>query len=328
MLDINSTSLLDEDKFLIENKHVGGLIFFSRNFESYDQIKDLTDQIRSIKENIIIAIDQEGGRVQRLNKEFTEIPSMQLLSEYVKKNDDILFFKEVGWLISSELVAAGIDLNFAPVLDLDKNTSSIIGDRAFSDDHIEVINMASNFIDGMHEAGMSSTGKHFPGHGGVYEDSHIELVQDKRLLEDLFNSDIKPYIDLSSKLDAVMCAHVIFPNIDSYIPSHSHYWLNEVLRNKINYKGLIFSDDLSMQGAGNDSCSSKAIKAIDAGCEMVLVCNNRKEAINVVDTFEDKRVSLSKKISRMKKKSIVGWDDLSNSTRKIKIQNKLEKIRS
>ena len=328
MLDINGTSLLDEDKFLIENKHVGGLIFFSRNFDSFDQTKDLVDQIMNIKENIIIAVDQEGGRVQRFGKEFTEIPSMQLLSEYAKNNDDILFLKEVGWLISSELIAAGIDINLAPVLDIDKNTSSIIGDRAFSNKYFEVVDMASNFIDGMHEAGMSSTGKHFPGHGGVWEDSHIEWVNEKRSLEDLLDSDIKPYIELSSKLDAVMCAHINFPNIDDHIPSHSYFWLNDVLKKIINYNGLIFSDDLTMQGSGNDSCSKKAIKAIDASCDMVLICNNRKEAINVVNTFEDNKVSLSKKISRMKKKSIVVWEDLKASNRKINIQNKLETIRS
>ena len=131
MLDIEGTSLSDEDKSLIESKHVGGIIFFSRNFNSFDQIKDLVRQIKNIKENIIIAVDQEGGRVQRFNKDFTKIPSMQEVSEYVKNINDSLFLKELGWLISSELVAAGIDINFSPVLDIDKNTSSIIGDRAF-----------------------------------------------------------------------------------------------------------------------------------------------------------------------------------------------------
>ena len=131
MLDIEGLSLSDEDKFLLENKHVGGLIFFSRNFNCFEQIKDLIEQIKTIKENIIIAVDHEGGRVQRFNKDFTKIPPMQKVSEYAKNNKDNLFLKEVGWLISSELIAAGIDINFAPVLDLDKNTSSIIGDRAF-----------------------------------------------------------------------------------------------------------------------------------------------------------------------------------------------------
>ena len=177
MVDIEGISLSDEDKLLIENKHVGGIIFFARNFTSFDQIKDLVDQIKNIKENIIVAVDQEGGKVQRFDKDFTKIPSMQKVSEYAKNINDILFLKEIGWLISSELVAAGIDINFAPVLDIDKNTSSVIGDRAFSDKAEEVIFLASRFIDGMHEAGMKSTGKHFPGHGGIYADSHKERTR-------------------------------------------------------------------------------------------------------------------------------------------------------
>ena len=200
MVDIEGISLSDEDKLLIESKHVGGIIFFARNFTSLDQIKDLVDQIKNIKENIIIAVDQEGGKVQRFDKDFTKIPSMQKVSEYAKNINDISFLKEIGWLISSELVAAGIDINFAPVLDIDKNTSSIIGDRAFSDKADEVLFLASKFIDGMHEAGMKSTGKHFPGHGGIYADSHKEIAKDSRTLDELLQSDIKPYKELVKKL--------------------------------------------------------------------------------------------------------------------------------
>ena len=323
MLDIGGTNLSDEDKFLIANKHVGGLIFFSRNFESFESIKNLINDVRNIKENIIIAVDQEGGRVQRFDKDFTKIPSMQALLRYAKINNDNLFLKDIGWLISSELIAAGVDINFAPVLDIDENTSSIIGDRSFSNNLHEVISSASNFIDGMHEAGMKSTGKHFPGHGGIYEDSHKGLAEDRRLLEDLFDLDIKPYEELAEKLDAVMCAHILFPNIDNNISSSSNYWLREVLKSRIGYDGLIFSDDLTMHGAGNESCADKAIKSIEAGCDMVLVCNDRKGAVNVVDAFEKNDISLSQKISRMTKSSNIKWDDLSKSNRKIKIQDKL-----
>ena len=236
MLDIDGTSLSNEDKDLLMNKHVGGLIFFSRNFESFNQITNLVHEIRNIKENIIIAVDQEGGRVQRFNKEFTKIPTMQEVAKYANSNNDMSFLKEVGWLISSELIAAGIDLNFAPVLDIDDKTSSIIGDRAFANNALDVISLTSNFIDGMHEAGMKSTGKHFPGHGGIFEDSHIELAEDHRELDELMGLDIKPYIELSNKLDAIMCAHILFPNIDKYIPSYSRYWLKDILREKLNTK--------------------------------------------------------------------------------------------
>ena len=316
MLDIDGTSLSNEDKDLLMNKHVGGLIFFSRNFESFNQITNLVHEIRNIKENIIIAVDQEGGRVQRFNKEFTKIPTMHEVAKYANSNNDMSFLKEVGWLISSELIAAGIDLNFAPVLDIDDKTSSIIGDRAFANNALDVISLTSNFIDGMHEAGMKSTGKHFPGHGGIFEDSHIELAEDHRELDELMGLDIKPYIELCNKLDAIMCAHILFPNIDKYIPSYSRYWLKDILREKIKYKGLIFSDDLSMFGAGDLSFANKAIKSIEAGCDMILVCNNRCQAINVVEAFEKNDISLSKKIHQMRKTSNTDWDNLSRNNRR------------
>ncbi len=326
MLDIDGTSLSNEDKDLLMNKHVGGLIFFSRNFESFNQITNLVNEIRNIKENIIIAVDQEGGRVQRFNKEFTKMPTMQEVAIYANSNNDMSFLKEVGWLISSELIAAGIDLNFAPVLDIDDKTSSIIGDRAFANNALDVISLTSNFIDGMHEAGMKSTGKHFPGHGGIFEDSHIELVEDHRELEELMDLDIKPYIELCNKLDAIMCAHILFPNIDKYIPSYSRYWIKDILREKIKYKGLIFSDDLSMFGAGDLSFANKAVKSIEAGCDMILVCNNRYEAINVVEAFQKNDIDLSKKIHQMRKTSNIDWDDLSRNNRRSIIKEKLKTI--
>ena len=326
MLDIDGISLSNEDKDLLMNKHVGGLIFFSRNFESFNQITNLVHEIRNIKENIIIAVDQEGGRVQRFNKEFTKIPTMQEVAKYANSNNDMSFLKEVGWLISSELIAAGIDLNFAPVLDIDDKTSSIIGDRAFANNALDVISLTSNFIDGMHEAGMKSTGKHFPGHGGIFEDSHIELAEDHRELDELMGLDIKPYIELSNKLDAIMCAHILFPNIDKYIPSYSRYWLKDILREKIKYKGLIFSDDLSMFGAGDLSFANKAVKSVEAGCDMILVCNNRYEAINVIEAFEKNDIDLSKKIHQMRKTSNTDWDDLSRNNRRSVVKEKLKTI--
>ena len=326
MLDINGTFLSDEDKFLIENKHVGGLILFSRNFQSFHQIKDLITEIKNIKDNIIVAVDQEGGRVQRFNKEFSKIPSMQKISNYAKANNDDLFLKEVGWLISSELIASGVDINFAPVLDIDDGTSSVIGDRAFANNISEVIKMSSNFIDGMHEAGMSSTGKHFPGHGGIYADSHIELVKDLRLMNDLEDKDIKVYKNLAKKLDAVMCAHVLFPNINKDLPSYSSFWLKDILKENIKFDGLIFSDDLSMLGAGDESFIDKAIKSIEAGCDMILVCNNRNEAIKVINAFDENNVSLSGKIFNMTKKLKVDWDKLIKSKRREIIKEKLKQI--
>ena len=328
MLDIDGKSLLNEDKELILNKHVGGIIFFSRNFDSFEQISNLIKEIKELKENILIAVDQEGGKVQRFNNEFTEIPSMQEIAKFAKKYDDSSICKDIGWLISSELVAAGIDINFAPVLDLDESMSNIIANRAFSNNPDEVINMASEYIDGMHEAGMRSTGKHFPGHGGVIEDSHLELPIDYRNLDELINLDIRPYIELAKKLDAIMCAHIMFPKIDKKIPSFSKYWIKEFLKGQIKYDGLIFSDDLTMKGAGDDSCAEKAKKSIEAGCDMVLVCNNRKEIENIIDSFDKSDIKQNERISKMKKSLYIDWDELKNSDRRKNIKIKIEKIRS
>ena len=328
MLDIDGKSLSIEDKTLISNKHVGGLIFFSKNFESFQQISNLVKEVREIKENILIAVDQEGGRVQRFNNEFTNIPSMQEIGRFAKEHNDSSICKDIGWLTSSELIATGIDINFAPVLDIAESTSSIIGNRAFSNNPDEVISMASDYIDGMHEAGMSSTGKHFPGHGGVVEDSHKELPEDIRQLDDLMSFDMTPYIKLANKLDAIMCAHILFPNVDKDIPSFSKRWVKEILRNKINYDGLIFSDDLTMLGAGVEPCSEKARKSIQAGCDMVLVCNNRKEIEGVINVFDEIGVKPSERLSKMKKSSNIDLNELNDSDRKSNINIKLEKIRS
>lgn len=328
MLDIKGTNLSDEDKNLISNKHVGGLILFSRNFESYNQLKTLIKQIKSVKKNILISVDQEGGRVQRLDGEFTSIPSMREIANFALKNNDYKIFREIGWLISSELLSVGIDLNFAPVLDIDEKNSSIIGDRSFSKDIDEIIKCSSFFIDGMHEAGMKSVGKHFPGHGGVYEDSHLKLPIDQKKLSDLLIHEISPYIALKNKLDAVMCAHILFRNVDTVIPSFSKKWIKNILKERIGYKGIIFSDDLSMKGAGNESCVTKSIKSLDAGCDMVIICNDRDGVKDVLNHFDENNFELTNKLSAIKKANEVCWNELKENKRAISIKNKLNKIRS
>ena len=327
MIDLNGKNLSDEDKFLLSSKHIGGLVLFSRNFDSYDQLNKLVNEIYSIKENIIIAVDQEGGRVQRFEREFTKIPSMHEVSLFAKQNNDLEFIKDLAWLVSSELIATGIDINFAPVLDINRNISRIIGDRSFSNDISVVINNASAYINGMHEAGMKSTGKHFPGHGNVIEDSHIELPIDERRLNDLMSTDIKPYIELKDKLDAIMCAHILFSEVDNKIPSFSNIWINDILRNKINYKGLILSDDLSMQGSGNQSLASKVRVSFDAGCDMVIICNNRIGVKEVIYHLDEIDVEQSEKISEIKSSKKVNWNDLLNDKRALATKEKLKNFK-
>jgi len=326
MIDVAGTSISKEDKHIIANKNIGGIIFFSRNFISLEQIQNLIIEIKSVKENILFAVDQEGGRVQRFTGEFSKLPSLQEIYKYSKENNDPDFCKEIAWLTSSELIAAGIDVNFAPVVDLNEGSSMIIGDRSFSSNSDDVIKFAENYIEGMHLAGMKATAKHFPGHGGVAEDSHMVLPEDKRSLEELMLSDIKPYLKLSEKIDAVMCAHVLFSSIDINIPSYSNFWLNKFLREQLKYKGIVFSDDLSMVGAGDYECKYRAQKSIEAGCDMILICNNRKDVIETVKHFDELGIDPVKKISTMKTNNQINWDELIESEKVISIKNKLKQI--
>ena len=326
MLSIEGTSLSFYEKDLISSSQVGGVIFFSRNFISRQQIADLCDEIFSIKANILIAVDQEGGRVQRFDKEFSKLPSMQELGDYSIKNNDYEICHDVGWLMSSELLASGIDISFAPVLDVDRDTSSIIGDRAFSDNPNLVSTLAKKFIEGMNTAGMKATGKHFPGHGGIFEDSHITEPSDNRNYEDLLNRDIKPFFDLKDKLGAVMSAHIVFPKVDDKSVGFSSKWLKDILRQEIHFNGLVFSDDLSMKGSGDKSFSSKAMNSIRAGCDMVLVCNHPDGVLEVVNYFEKENISLSEKIITMKKSKFPSWNDLINNKKRLEIHEIIKKI--
>ena len=328
MIDIDGFNLSNEDKTLLSSKHIGGLILFSKNFDSYDQLYNLIKEVRSIKENIIIAVDQEGGRIQRFEKEFTKIPSMQEASLFAKENKDKGFIKDLAWLISSELIAVGIDINFAPVLDINRNLSTIIGNRSFSDDILEVINNASDYIDGMHEAGMKSSGKHFPGHGSVIEDSHLELPEDERELHELMNEDIKPYFELKDKIDLIMCAHILFSKVDNKIPCFSDTWNNNILRNKLNYKGLIFSDDLSMLGSGNKSLPNKVKMSLDAGCDMLIICNDRSGVKDVIKYLDKTGLEQTTRIFEIKSSKQITWNDLLNNNRAKVIKEKIKIMRN
>jgi beta-N-acetylhexosaminidase len=318
MISIDGMTLSNSDKDLIRNRHVGGIILFTRNFYSQSQILELCGEIKNIKNNIIIAVDQEGGRVQRFNGEYTQLPSMQVLGDYCISHNNYSFAADVGWLMSLELIASGVDISFAPVLDVDRNTSSIIGNRSFSNKPQNVVDIASHFIQGMSEAGMQATGKHFPGHGGIKEDSHIAEPIDRRSHDDLIDNDLKPFIELKDKLSAVMTAHITYPDIDNVCVSFSEIWLKNILQNKIGFNGVIFSDDLTMKGAGNTSMDEKAIKALNAGCDMVLVCNDSKGVNSVINCFEKEDIDLNSRIGMMQKTKTFNWDDLADTPRVIR----------
>jgi len=329
MLDIDSTSLTNEEITLLQNPHVGGVILFSRNIVSKDQVSSLCKQIAEVNPNILIAVDQEGGRVQRLNEVCTNLPSMKRLKFLIQNNKELdnSFAKDIGWLMASEVIASGLDISFAPVLDLDDSRSSVIGDRSIGDNPEQVIGIASAFIEGMNQAGMHATGKHFPGHGGIFADSHLTLSQDTRSLLELESHDLLPFDALKLQLGGIMTAHVSFTNIDKEIATFSEFWLQDILRDKMGFTGIIFSDDLSMKGTDYvGGIEAKVGKALESGCNMVLVCNDRPAALEVINFLEKEKISQSQKATRLKASQSISWADLENDARRIDIIDKLNII--
>jgi beta-N-acetylhexosaminidase len=242
----------------------------------------------------LIAVDQEGGRVQRFRDGFVRLPPMAALGRRYDQSPQAAVEEAVllGELMASELTELDIDLSFAPVLDLDYGTSTVIGDRSFHGDADAMIALASAFIDGMSAAGMAATGKHFPGHGHVVADSHLELPVDPRPLAEIEAADLRPFVALAQKLDGIMPAHVIYSAVENQTAGFSRYWLQTRLREQMGFRGVIFSDDLSMAGAhGVGGYPERARAALEAGCDMVLACNNRAGAEQVLDFLAATRFS-------------------------------------
>lgn len=286
MLDIAGTSLEAADRELLRHPAVGGLILFSRNYQQREQLCALTAAVRAVRPDILIAVDQEGGRVQRFRDGFVRLPPMAALGQrYDSAPAEALFeARALGRLMADELVQCDVDISFAPVLDLDYGASSVIGDRSFHASSNGVIELATAWIDGMAEAGMAATGKHFPGHGYVAADSHLELPLDGRDLAALRAADLQPFAALAPKLSGIMPAHVIYTAVAPEPAGFSRFWLQQILRTELGFRGVIFSDDLTMEGAaGAGSFAARTGAALDAGCDMVLVCNDRAAAEQVVD---------------------------------------------
>ena len=326
MVDVEGLSLTSEDRHLLANPQVGGVILFARNIQSRSQVCILVTEIRRCSNSLLIAVDQEGGRVQRFRQGFTKIPSMQLVGDCIESegSNGISLTHELGWLMASEVLACGVDISFAPVLDVDRETSSIIGDRAFSDQPNKVITAATAFIAGMQEAGMASTGKHFPGHGGIVADSHLEAPVDHRSWEQIRNHDLKPFYALAKTLVGIMPAHITFPTIDADSVGFSSFWLQQILREQLGFRGVIFSDDLSMKGADvAGGYVDKAKGALAAGCDMILVCNSRRGVAQVLSYMEEEQISLSGLIESMRSMKKVSWVELEQSGRRKAVIEKL-----
>ena len=341
MLDLAGTSLAEDEPALLCNPQVGGVILFARNVESRHQVETLVAEIRAVAPQLLIAVDQEGGRVQRLKQGFTLLPAMQKLGDLclVDRDVGVTLTRDCGWLMAAEVIACGLDISFAPVLDVDRDTSSIIGDRAFSDQPQLVTDVAAAFITGMNEAGMAATGKHFPGHGGIFADSHLEAPVDQRDWAQLSERDLVPFVALADKLGGIMPAHITFPTIDPDSVGFSSFWLQQVLRDQLGFDGVIFSDDLAMKGADvAGGYVQKAQLALDAGCDMILVCNDRAGALEVLDFMTERQVSGSDRIKGMLKapylqaplldvKSL-SWAQLENHPRRVATMAQLQNMNS
>ena len=279
MLDLTGVELTAEDRERIAHPLVGGVILFARNYESSAQLKALVESIRGLRDpSPLIAVDQEGGRVQRFRDGFTAIPPMRSLGELWDRDVSAasLEAERLGEVIARELAAHGIDFSFTPVLDLDHGTSEVIGDRALHRNPNAVAHLASAICRGLRVGGSAAVGKHFPGHGFVAGDSHHQTPRDSRPLATLEAADLVPFgAVIREGIEGIMPAHVIYPAVDAQPAGFSRVWLTEILRRRLGFDGLIFSDDLSMAGARvAGDIVERAAAAQEAGCDMVLVCND------------------------------------------------------
>jgi beta-N-acetylhexosaminidase len=278
MLDVVGTALTEEDRRRLRHPLVGGVILFARNYESPQQLMQLTAEIHALRTPpLLIAVDHEGGRVQRFREGFTRIPPMRELG-YVwdghpKRARHLA--QQAGYVLAAELRACGVDFSFTPVLDIDFGSSAVIGDRAFHSDPQAIADLAHSLLQGLRQGGMPTVGKHFPGHGYVAADSHLAIPVDQRSYTDIELSDLIPFRQMISYgMTAVMPAHVIYPRVDAQPAGFSEVWLKKVLRGELGFEGCIFSDDLSMEGATvAGDVVQRATAALHAGCDMVLVCN-------------------------------------------------------
>ncbi|MBS0289460.1 MAG: beta-N-acetylhexosaminidase [Proteobacteria bacterium] len=305
ILDIEGLTLTPEEEEIVLHPQVGGVIFFSRNYESPEQIWQLSSRLKALRSDLVLCVDQEGGRVQRFKKGCTLLPKLKVLGELFDANVYPLakvqeISEKLGYLMALEVRSLGVDLSFAPVLDLDLGLSEVMKDRCIHQDPKIVSLLAISYIKGMGKAGMRATGKHFPGHGAVTLDSHFALPQDPRSMLQI-QKDMLPFKTLIEfGISAIMPAHIVFPQIDPFPVGFSAYWLQAILRQKLGFKHTIISDDLSMEGAkGIGSYGQRTNQALEAGCDFVLICNNRQGAIEALQSVNHKHPLSQKRRSNL-----------------------------
>jgi beta-N-acetylhexosaminidase len=291
MLDIAGTELDDADRARLRHPQVGGVILFSRNYRDSEQLRRLCREVHALRDpRLVVAVDQEGGRVQRFREGFQALPAMGHLGDLYDREprQAVRLAETFGWMMAAELLIHGVDVSFAPVLDIGDPVSSVIGDRAFHRDPEAICHLANAWIRGMRRAGMEAVGKHFPGHGSVEGDSHHVMPFDRRTLEEIEALDLVPFRRvIDTHLAGIMMAHVIYETVDSQAAGYSSYWIRTVLRQRLGFEGIVFSDDLSMCGAEiAGGYPERARAALDAGCDILLVCNNSGGADEVLDALD------------------------------------------
>ena len=325
MLDLLGCELSQVEQELLQHPTCGGVILFTRNYHDAEQIAHLCQQIRHFAHHeVIIAVDHEGGRVQRFRQGFSKIPAMGRIIEVAKGDVAVAceYAQQLGYLMAVEVQAVGIDISFAPVLDV-SGLCAVVGDRGFSDKPEEIVALAGAFIDGMNGAGMLATGKHFPGHGGVLEDTHVDIAVDTRSKTQLLARDLAIFNRLieQQKLAAVMPAHVLYPDVDAHhTAGFSAVWIKDILRSQLGFDGVVFSDDLSMHGASvAGNALDRTLQALDAGCDMALCCNDRQSVEQILDNLEQQSAqqcaAREAKIQRLRAKSAKLWQDLPFDTK-------------
>ena len=307
VLDPTGLTLTDDDRKRLRHPAAGGVILFAHNYESPEQLMALTDELSRLREpELPIGVDHEGGRVQRFKGGFTEIPPMRQLGVLWDRDREAArqAARAVGTVIAAELGAHGLDYSYTPVLDLDYGTSAVIGHRAFHYDPHAVGALAAQLIEGLAGGGMAAVGKHFPGHGFAAADSHVAVPRDERPAKDLFRKDVVPYeAAIKAGLAAVMPAHVIYAQADAEPAGYSRYWLQEVLRGKLGFDGLIFSDDLSMEGASTaGGVPERARAALAAGCDQVLLCQKPAEQEVLLESLASTSVAVPQRVEKMRRR--------------------------
>ena len=303
MVDLHGAELEAEEQELLQRQSVGGVILFARNYRSPAQLRELNEAIRECAPRLLIAVDQEGGRVQRFREGFVSLPSLRSLGEAYERNpaEGLTLAGDCGWVMASELIAAGLDFSFAPVLDRHDPASPVIGERAFASGPGAIANLARAYIGGMSRAGMAAVGKHFPGHGVVAADSHLELPVDSRGEEELRSRDLSPFRQCHELLAGIMSAHVVYPRMSPEAASFSSFWLTDVLRGEIGFKGVVFSDDLTMQAVrAYGGIERRLERALTAGIDILLVCNDRSAVRRAVGWLERQNAPGGPDLERMR----------------------------